>query len=62
MIVDDYHNVAACRQAVHDFRSNRGDAKGGVSSLAAPANATVLAVLDSNRISGWPLRSRRARE
>ena len=24
VIVDDYHNVAACRQAVHDFRSNRG--------------------------------------
>jgi hypothetical protein len=24
VIVDDYHNVAACRQAVHDFRNNRG--------------------------------------
>jgi Macrocin-O-methyltransferase (TylF) len=23
VIVDDYHNVAACRQAVHDFRSTR---------------------------------------
>jgi len=24
VIVDDFHNVAACRQAVHDFRNNRG--------------------------------------
>jgi O-methyltransferase len=24
VIVDDYHNVAACRQAVHDFRDRRG--------------------------------------